>query len=253
MSDQQKFQGKKKAKTLLNSPKFKFTTQSPIKGVKDRPDLSFFAGGDNPGITVNTRDPNDKDYNFGRIQAKMGFSDFGEFVEMLHAVQKLDPGNYLNMKCRAKYDSKGNQLEKPDFVTNVIVGKRNDGAIYVVLEDLTYPNRPKIPFVLAPNYWHQLELNGQRMTEADCSVHIANSLARQLNDIVNKISVETYEHREPNFGGGGGRGGNFNGGGRGGYNGGGNGGGGGYQQQQQQQQSRPAPEVSGGDDDDVPY
>lgn len=251
MSDQQKFQGKKKAKNLGNSPKFKFTTQSPIKGVKDRPDLSFMFGGDNPGITVNTRDPNDKDYNFGRIQAKFGFLDFQSFIQALHSVHDLNPGQFINIRCRNKYDSKGNQLEKPDFVTNVIVGKRGDGAIYIALEDLTYQNRPKIPFVLAPTYWHQLEQDGQRMSEADVSVHVCKALARTLSNVVDQLAVDTYEHVERTFngGGGGGRGGNFNRGG-GSYGGGGGNYGSG---QQQQQQSHQQPSYAGGDDEDVAY
>ena len=210
---------KAKPKNLLNSPKFKLTTKNPVKDAKQRPELSFYAGGDNPGITVYTRAPGDESNNFGRIVAKMGISDFQALLMCLEGIIDAEPGNYMTMTCDVQYDAKGNKLERKQAGTAVHVGKRKDGVIYIALEDLMTQGRPKIAFPFAPTWYHHLSKNGSDpLSEAETSVYYAKAFARSISQLANQIGADTYEHvdRSANFRKGGG--GGYSGGNRGNYN-----------------------------------
>lgn len=215
MSDKPQY--KVRPKNILDSKRLTLTVPCPVKGVKGLSNLTYYAGGDNPGITVYTGDPNDKDNNFGRIQAKFGLLDMQIHLEQLLTVANSKEALELSNVCQSV---RGQDKKKVD-VTRVIVSKDGGGLVTIMLEDLTMQGRPKITFPFAPTYWHYLERNGQRQSEGEVSVLVARGLVRTISQLVNQVADRTYEHPAPK---------NQNGGGGGGYNGGGNrnGGGGGY-------------------------
>lgn len=209
MADQER---KAKPKNLLNSPKFTLTTKNPVKDAKQRPSLSFYAGGDNPGLMVYTRAPGDENNNFGRIVAKMGISDFQALMVALETIIDGEAGKFITMTCDVQYDAKGNKLERKQAGTAVHVGKRKDGVVYIALEDLMINGRPKIAFPFAPTWYHHLSQNGtDPMSEADTSVIYAKAFVRSISQLANQIGADTYEHvdRSAGFRKGGG-GGNWN-------------------------------------------
>lgn len=221
------FKPKARPKNVLDSKRIKLTIPCPVKGVKGFSNLSYYANKDNPGITVYTGDPNDKDNNFGRIQAKMGLLDLQMHFDQLQEVIDHDGPINLAITC----DSiRGDKQKKT--VARVEVGKSKSGVVYIMVEDLENQNRPKIYFPFAPSYWHALERNGEPMTEADASIAVARGIIRTISPILNHIAIDTYEHPEPQQrpggNGGGGGGGGYNKGGGGNNYGGGNRGGGGY-------------------------
>lgn len=215
------FKPKARPKNILDSKRIKLTIPCPVKGVKGFSNLSYYGNKDNPGITVYTGDPGDKDNNFGRIQAKMGLLDMQTHFEQLLEVIAHDGPISLAITCDSIRGDK-----KKTTVARVEVGKSKSGVVYVMVEDLENQNRPKIYFPFAPSYWHALERNGEPMTEADASIQVAKGVVRTVSQMLNAIAEKTYEHPEPQQrpGGGGGGGGynNRGGNGGGGYNGGGN-------------------------------
>lgn len=219
------FKPKARDKNLLDSKRIVLQTPCPVKGVKGFSELHFYANNDNPGITVYTRDPNDKDNNFGRIQAKFGIVDLQIMLEQLKsATESKEPVKYSTF-CQAPVG----QDKKKQNIARVEVGKNPGGVVYIMVEDLLKQGRPQIYFPFAPTYWHHLAIGDQPMTEAAVSVFAARAFYNLVSRIVVAVSISTYKHPEPKqpgqYGGGGGnRGGN---GGGGNYNRGGNSGGGG--------------------------
>lgn len=224
------FKPKQRDKNLLDSKRIVLSVPCPVKGVKGFSELHFYANNDNPGITVYTRDPNDKDNNFGRIQAKFGILDFQVLMEQLKVVTESKEPMKLESFCQAPV---GQDKKKSD-IARVEVGKNPAGIVYIMVEDLLKSSRPKIHFPFTPTYWHHLARNGERMNEAEVSVLVARGFYNLVSRIATTVSINTYKHPEPKTPGQGGGGGNFNrggnsGGGGGNFNrggGGGNGGGG---------------------------
>lgn len=242
------FKPKPRDKNVLDSKRVTLSMPCPVKGVKGFSNLYYYANNDNPGITVYTGDPNDKDNNFGRIQAKFGLLDLMIHLEQLDAVIKSKEP--LSMTCVCKGFRGSKDAPKQMDVAEVEVGKRADGVVYICVRDLENRNRPEIFFSFAPTRFHSYAINGEPCTEAQLSVLVAKGVYRLMGDLVPMISKDTYKHPEPKQqgGGGGGYGGNRGGGnsnygggnrGGGGYSGGGNSGGGGY--------------VAGGEDEDLPF
>ena len=220
MSD---FKPKMRDKNLLDSKRITLSMPCPVKGVKGFSNLYYYANNDNPGITVYTGDPNDKENNYGRIQAKFGILDLMVHLEQLEAVINSKEPIPMATICKGMRGQKGN--ERQTDVARVEVGKREDGVVYIMVEDLEKQGRPKIYFSFAPSRFHHFEINGVPATEAIMSIWTARGIVKLVRQCVTDISLRTYKHPEPKNGGNGG--GNSYGGGNKSYGGGGNGGGGG--------------------------
>lgn len=250
MSD---FKPKPRDKNLLDSKRIVLSTPCPVKGVKGFSELHYYANNDNPGITVYTRDPSDKDNNFGRIQAKFGILDLQIHLEQLKSVTESKEPAELYVDCL----SMRGQDKRRVPVARVSVGKRPDGVVYILVEDLEKQGRPRIHFPLAPTYWHSLGRNGEAATEAEVSIHAAKALYSLVTSVMAQVSVKTYKHPDPKpqgqggGNGGGGYGGNRNGGGGGNNYGGGQRGGGGYGGQSES--SSGGNGFGNDDDDDIPF
>lgn len=250
-------QFKVRDKNILDSKRLTLTRPCPVKGVKGFSNLYYFAGGDNPGITVYTGDPNDKDNNFGRIQAKFGLMDMQIHLEQLLTVTNSKEPLELSIVCQSV---RGQDKKKMD-VARVIVAKTDAGLVTVMVVDLEKQGRPQIEFSFAPTYWHYLEMNGQRQNEAQVSVLVARAFVRTVSQLVNQVADRTYEHPKPKqqngAGNGGGNRGSYGGGGGGNNRGNSNyGNGGGYNSNGGNGGGNGNYETSSGNselDDDVPF
>lgn len=218
-----KFTPKPRDKNILDSKRFVLSTPCPVKGVKGFSELHYYANNDNPGITVYTRDPGDKDNNFGRIQAKMGVLDMQGHLEQLQAAINSKEAVYYEMFCQSP---RGQDKKRVD-VAVVEVGKRQDGVVYIKVKDLELRGRPEIEFSFAPTYWHHMAKNGVPQTEAEMSVIMGRAVYNFVSKALVHVSATTYKHPEPKQPNGGGGGYNRGGNGGGGNNYRGNGGGGG--------------------------
>lgn len=243
------FKPKPRDKNLLDSKRIVLSVPCPVKGVKGFSELHYYANNDNPGITVYTRDPADKDNNFGRIQAKFGILDLQCHLEQLKIVLDSKEPIKLAVEC----ESVRGQDKKRVPVARVEVGKRPDGVVYILVEDLENNRRPIIHFPITPTYWHKLSKNGQPCTEAEVSITAGRALYNLVSQAMVQVSVKTYKHPDPkpqngNGGGYGGRGGGN------GYNN-RNGGGGGYNRNDDES-DKPQGGYTGGfddTDDDIPF
>jgi hypothetical protein len=251
------FKPKARDKNLLDSKKIQLSVPCPVKGIKAWSTLQYYANNDNPGITVYTNDPSDKENNFGRIQAKFGILDLQVHLEQLDMVTRSKDPIKASVICK----SIRGQDKRPVDVAKVEVGKRPDGVVYIMVEDLENQSRPKIYFPFAPTRFHNFEVNGQPVTEAEISVLVARGVYNLISKIMVGVSLVTYKHPEPKQQGGGGGGWKGNGGGGGGYNNNRGGGGGGWKGNNNSSNDDSSGGYSGGnsggssfgDDDDMPF
>jgi hypothetical protein len=247
-----KFVPKAREKNLLDSKRITLSIPCPVKGVKGWSNLCFYANNDNPGITVYTGDPNDKDNNFGRIQAKYGLLDLMLLLEQLDAVIRSKEPIKMDSVCKSIRGQDKKQMD----VARVEVGKNTAGVVYIMLEDLERSGRPMIHFPFSPSRFHNYGRNGVPMEEAELSVLVAKAFYRTVGDLVLQISKDTYKHPEPKQGGFGGGQQQQRGGNGGGYNNNNrSGGGGGYSNNSDAGNSGGGGSSYGGGDadDDIPY
>lgn len=187
----------------------------------------------NPRITVFTNDPNDtKDY--GKIVAAL---DAPTFFAFLGAIKKA-----IDTPLDAKFEQViiensnfifpgGKRSEKPVVVSRLIVGRDDDGTIWV---SVTAQGRPNIKFPFTSPEFHSLiKKNGDKLEQGEVSRIYASAYHSMLSGVMAVCLVNLYVEPPPKDGnqrggGGGGfnRGGGGGGGNRGNYSGGGGNGGG---------------------------
>lgn len=204
------FKPQPRPKNLLDSKRITLSMPCPVKGVKGYSTLYYYANNDNPGITVYTGDPGDADNNYGRIQAKMGVLDMMTHLEQLETVTRSKDPISMTCVCKGMRGQKDN-LKTVD-VSEVEVGKRPDGIVYICVRDLENTSRPEIFFSFAPTRFHVYKINDQPASEAMLSVLVAKAIYRLVGDSIIAISKDTYKHPEKkefgNKGGGYNKGGN---------------------------------------------
>lgn len=215
------FKPQPRPKNILDSKRINLSTKCPVKGVDGWSTLYFYANNDNPGITVYTGDPNDKDNNFGRIQAKFSYQDMMTLLEVMDMVIRSKEPIKAGCVCKSTRGQDKRQID----AAYVEIGKNPGGVMYIMVEDLERQGRPKIYFPFAPSRFHHFQINGEPVSEAQMSCLVANGWYKSLQRLVSNVSDRTYKHPEPKNGGNGG--GGYKGGGNKSYGGGGNRGGGG--------------------------
>lgn len=187
----------------------------------------------NPRITVYTNDANDtKDY--GKISANLDAPTFFSFLTILKKAIDAPIGEKIELPIIENSNfifPGGKRSEKPVVVSRLIVGRDEDGTIWI---SVTAQGRPNIKFPFTSPEFHSLiRKNGEKISAGELSAIYASAYHSMLSSVMAHCLVSLYTEPPPKDGqGGGNRGGGFNrgGGGGGGYNrgsqGGGNSGGG---------------------------
>ena len=194
----------------------------------------------NPRIEVRTNDVNDEKVNYGRITAPIDAFTCAVIADML-STAGTQPSGWREKIVNKSTWHNGNKFNEPTRINDIIIGKDNEGTVYISVHE---DNRPNIRFFFGPSQWHSLVKNdGSPYSRQELSVLYAKSYADMIRMIVATIIgygsyVSTFTDHDgntdqadkPTFsrGGGGGQWQNRNNGGGGNYNRGGGGGGGGY-------------------------
>jgi len=156
--------------------------------------LSFALVNNNPRINVYTNDPDDTIDN-GRISANM---DTPTLFAMLHL---------LSQACRSKEAFRekinnqnhtyqgGQRSDKAVVVSSTIIGKDDDGIIYI---SVTAPNRPIIKFVFGPSEYHNfIHGNGSPWTPAELSKLYAEAYIAMLTSFIGSVQDSQYVEPKP--------------------------------------------------------
>lgn len=232
-------------KIALDNPKLTMYAPNSV-GKSAR--LAWGLVDNNPRITVHTNDPNDSNNDYGRISAHLDATTLYAIFELLKATIDA-PG-----KCRDKIDClkytfpNGKRSDKPSVTASVVVGKDENGVIWI---SLSAYQRPQIQFKFSnPDFHHFIHEDGTRFTHNEVSVLYAKAYINLLERMYAHVLVTEFKEieRKPNGGGNGG----------GGYNRGGDGGGyKGGNSNGNYQKSQPKSDSGFGDDDgagsDIPW
>lgn len=175
-------------------------------------------------FTVFTNDPNDtKDYGKIRLQLSVPYFNTVLFLLELAAQGKLEGGRkFVEVKDFAFPG--GKRTEQPIVLGRVIVGRDDDGLVWI---SVTAHGRPNCKFPLIPKTYNTIRnADSSEVSRAEHSQLYAMGWALSMKTLMAQLAVIKFEEYIP-------KGGNNNGGGnRGGYNnnnnGGNSGGNGGY-------------------------
>ncbi len=195
--------------------------------------LSWRLVSNNPRICVYTNDPADmteKNQN-GLIAAALDAPVFFMLMQLLY--KTIDGPNGVKEKIENKnfIFPGGKRSEKPVVVSEIIVGKDDDGVVFISVVAFD-KSRPRVKFELVPNEFHSLfHQNGQPFTKGEASALYARGYMQCLEGLMTHLLVTEWVEPEKKDNGNN-RGGNRNGG----------------NNQRQQQSSDGGNDFSGGDD-----
>lgn len=206
---------------------------APVQGAAKRPTLTFGFVTRNfvancASITVRTQVPNDK--NNGVIKAEMPMPDLYGIMETIKEITSL-PG--AQERSRRLYTDflMGKKTDQPVPYANLIVGKEDDGRVYIALVS---KNRPSIKFHVAPDdFIREVTRDGQEMNTVEYYAQYARGYFSMIKDVyawcINSefIAWNPNSNNNNNNNGGGNNGGNNWNGGNNNNGGGGNNNGGG--------------------------
>lgn len=202
------FQNQRK-KIALDESKLKLSGPQQDGG-RGRPTLAVGLHKNQPRLDVYTNDPNDKIDN-GRIRAAMDTPTFFGLLELLNLAIEAD-GKFMRAVQNRGYSFRGGKRsESPETLSTTIVGKEDDGRIYI---EVVAERRPRIKFYFLPSNWHHLmDQSGNKLSEAEVTVIYAKAWLKIMQQLIPHLLVTEYVEPEPRDNNGGNRGGNRGGGG----------------------------------------
>lgn len=220
------FKSAPREKNSLDNTKFNLSAKNE-KG--QRASLMTEMVGNNPRFTIYTNIPEDKENNYGRIQAKLDPVVFMLIIDRLEDMARKGEGKKIYSIDNMKQKFVNNKPVDEWYPLNTVkFGRDEDGQIWISVVE---KNRPKIKFVFTQPQYHVLK-NPDNSDLAPGEVSRMFTLAwcgvfRTLLGPCMNTNYVPPKPRDPQ--GGGGQGGYNKGGNGGNYNkgsGGGNGGGG---------------------------
>jgi hypothetical protein len=151
----------------------------------------------NPRITVYTNDPNDtKDY--GKITAAL---DAPTFFAFLNGLKKaVDTPSSEKFEQLIIENSNfifpgGKRSEKPVVVSRLIVGRDDDGTVWI---SVTAQGRPNIKFPFTTPEFHSLiKKNGDKLDVGEASKIYANAYHAVLTAVMAHMLVSHYVEPPP--------------------------------------------------------
>ena len=199
------FQNQRK-KIALDESKLKLSGPQQDGG-RGRPTLAVGLHKNQPRLDVYTNDPNDKTDN-GRIRAAMDSLTFFALLESLNQVIE-SPGKIMKAVQNRGYSFRGGKRsEQPETLSTTIVGKDDDGRVYI---EVVAERRPRIKFYFLSSNWHHLmDQSGNKLGEAEVTVLYAKAWMKLMQGLIPHLLVTEYVEPEPRDGNGGQRGGGGN-------------------------------------------
>lgn len=202
---------------FLDSAKLKFSAPNPTgKGKYCQYYASVWQG--NPRLVLQTNDPNeaqDRNKNFGRIEAPM---DLVAFISAMELLRQLGEETWAAVRAgtkdalrEVKYSLVCNtiprgqggpgQMPQPVLLTTVHIGRDAQGVIYMsnVSADETRP-KVKVPLALPDKRFHAFTADRQDLDKPAVSALCAIAFAKIWSEYMPVACQRTYT--PPVFGGG---------------------------------------------------
>jgi hypothetical protein len=237
------YQSAPRATTILDERKLNLTAAPVQKGAKP-PSLKVGIYRNNPQFTVF---PNcDNGSGVSRISAGMNLDTFGVVMKLIQhlALDTTPPETFsiANMQPIKKEDRTDPNVRQKT-VSETMVGKDEDGQVWISVIDRVTSNAPKVKFYFKPDYYHSFRAKSGDLDKGMISRFHANLFAERSMALV--YAVMAGAGQDPQNAGGGQQGGN-----KGGWSGNNNGGGNSYQKKPAYNNSSSGASAGGSDFDD---
>lgn len=180
-------------KSVLDEQEFKLWAD-PIGGSRKSPSMSFYITGRKLRCDVYTN--LDGDAKNGLIRVDPGFTRMQNFLDLLE--EYTDPAKEVGSDCIVIKDTiwkgKGQSSDKPEPVGKLVVGKVEDGRIFVALFDVD-DSRPKVRFFFGGTRMASfVRSNGEAYSPGEISAKMAKSWIRAYRDLMPSIAARQYEY-----------------------------------------------------------
>ena len=223
-----------KIKTIFDDQKLKMTAK-PIEQGARPPTFQLGTYRNNPQFTVYTNHDNGSGVTW--MSAGMDMSTFNFVIELIRQLATNGPNGEV-YEIENKRDIPKEKRTDPKVTKQVasktLVGRDDDGKIWISVQDPNKPNAPKIRFYFGLNYYHSIRskqsIDAGRISQIQATAWcdqsqllMANLVMDNPNAAIDAANAQAGWQNKSGGNGGGNRGGN-GGGGYNNNNGGGNGG-----------------------------
>lgn len=193
MADRSNFTPAPRKKIALDNRKLSLSAKCPSAPGKYST-LIWSLVNNNPRVTVYTNDPADatpKNDN-GRISANMDAPNFFALLELLEQVSNAEGPTRMKIENKNFIFPGGKRSEKPVVVSELVVGKDDNGIIWISV--LAYDKeRPKIKFQFLPNEFHNyIERSGEPFNPANLSKLYVKGYINLMRGIMTNLLVSEY-------------------------------------------------------------
>lgn len=180
-------------KTVFDEQEYKLWGD-PVGGSRKSPSMSFYVTGRNVRCDVYTN--LDGDVKNGLIRVDPGMTRMHNFLDLLE--EYTDPSKEAGSDCivikNTVWVGKGQSSEKPEPVGKLVVGKVEDGRIFVALFDID-DSRPKIRFFFGGTRMASfVRSNGEAYSAGEISTKMAKAWLRAYRDQLPAVASRQYEH-----------------------------------------------------------
>lgn len=224
-----------KIKTIFDDQKLKMTAK-PIEQGARPPTFQLGTYRNNPQFTVYTNHDNGSGVTW--MSAGMDMSTFNFVIELIRQLATNGPNGEV-YEIENKRDIPKEKRTDPKVTKQVasktLVGRDDDGKIWISVQDPNKPNAPKIRFYFGLNYYHSIRskqsIDAGRISQIQATAWcdqsqllMANLVMDNPNAAIDAANAQAGWQNKSGGNGGGNRGGNGGGGYNNNNNGGGNGG-----------------------------
>lgn len=212
-----------KIKTIFDDQKLKLTAK-PIESGARPPTFQLGTYRNNPQFTVYTNHDNGSGVTW--ISAGMDLNTFNFVLQLIENLATHGP-NGETFEIENKRDIPKEKRTDPKVTKQVasktLIGRDDDGKIWVSIQDPNKPNAPKIRFYFGLNYYHSIRSKNsidaatisqiQAIAWVKQSRHLMNNLVMDNpNAAIDAANAQSSWQNKGGNGGGYNKGGNGNGG-----------------------------------------
>jgi hypothetical protein len=204
-----------KKKTVFSGTHMQLSAPCPTAKGKFSSLLLDFSNNGSPRLIVRTGDPADQGNDYGRIQAALNPQIFNILILLVKKAIQSPKADKWKIECHNYDRVDGQRAQELSHISDVWVGRDDEGVIFISVLAKNAANRPVIKFNFAPKdsrYHPIFHGNASAFSKSEMSQLVAESFILSWEHMASMVMVENYvPPPAPDFSkgkGGGGYGGN---------------------------------------------
>jgi hypothetical protein len=190
-------QAPQKVSTALHNTKLRLSVPCPTAKGKYST-LSYDIWNNNPRIVVSTNDPAlmSPASGYGKITAALDTTVFNVYLELLSKV--IESKENTKYKIENFGNVKGGDPKVPQHLTDLYVGRDDDGVFVSVISKQQGMPVIKFPFNISdPRYHIVKNATGEPVSKSEMSTIAARAYLRLLTQVMGHLTVSNWVKPEP--------------------------------------------------------